>query len=114
MTPVNKGASHDVASMLGDSDRDRQVAFNTRRVVSASLGVLKEQNQDQRRKRSLAIAATCVVLLVAVGPLMWHAVDNLISGERWGDATSQFSLWVCILCPALLAAALVAGWMRKR
>jgi hypothetical protein len=26
----------------------------------------------------------------------------------------QVNLLVCVLCPALLAAALVAGWMRKR
>ncbi len=51
----------------------------------------------------MALAATLVVLLV-LGPLIWWAAENLIAGEHLGDMTSQFSLWVCILCPALLAA----------
>jgi hypothetical protein len=100
------------AASLGSADRDRAVAQNTRRVVMASLGVMRDQKAGGRRKRSLALAALLVVLLV-VGPLMWWAVDNLIAGERLGDLSSQLSLWVCILCPALLAAALMAGWLRK-
>jgi hypothetical protein len=55
-----------------------------------------------------------LLVLLVVGPLVWWAADNLISGEHMGDLTSEFSLWVCILCPALLAAALMAGWLRKR
>lgn len=105
----NPGGGHD----LLDADRDRKVAQDTRRVVMASLGVIKEQSAGSRRTRSIALAATLVVLLV-LGPLVWHAVDNLISGEHLGDLTSQFSLWVLILCSAMLAAALVAGWLRKR
>lgn len=98
---------------LGDADRDRQIAENTRRVVMASLGVVKNQNADNKRTRSIALAATLVVLLV-LGPLVWHAVDSIISGERLGDLTSEFNLLVLILCPAILAAALVAGWLRRR
>lgn len=107
------GAAHDLAAMLGDADRDRQVAHSTRRVVLASLGVIKDQDAGRKRTRSLALAAT-LLLLLAVGPLLWHAVDNLVSGDTLSDAASQFSLWVCILCPALLSAALVAGWLRKK
>jgi hypothetical protein len=103
------GGSHD----LLDADRDRTVAQNTRNVVMASLGVIKEQSAGSKRTRSIALAATLVVLLV-LGPLIWHAVDNLIFGDRFGDLTSEFSLWVLILCPAMLAAALVAGWLHRR
>jgi Na+-driven multidrug efflux pump len=95
------------------ADRDREVANKTRRVVLASAGVLNDQKEGRKRTRSVALAATLIVLLV-VGPLVWWAADNLISGEHMGDLTSEFSLWVCILCPALLAAALMAGWLRKR
>jgi hypothetical protein len=41
-------------------------------------------------------------------------VDNLNAGDRLSDPTIQFALWICILCPALVAAALVAGWVRHR
>ena len=98
---------------LNTADRDREVAHSTRRVVMASLGVMKDQKAGRKRVRSIALAAMLVVLFV-VGPLIWWAVDNLISGDRVSYMTSQFSLWVCILCPALLAAAVVAGWLRKR
>jgi hypothetical protein len=95
------------------AERDREVARSTRRVVMASLGVLKQQKAGRKRIRAVALAAILVFLLV-VGPLIWWAVDNLIAGEHLGDLTSQFSLWVCILCPALLAAAVMAGWLRNR
>jgi hypothetical protein len=41
-------------------------------------------------------------------------VDTLIAGERLCDITSQIALWICILCPALVASALLAGWVRNR
>jgi hypothetical protein len=102
-----------LAASLGDSDRDRAVASSTRRVVMASLGVMRDQAAVRKRTRSLALAALVVVLLV-IGPLAWLVVDHFNSGGHWGDLTTEFSLWVLILCPALLAAALVAGWLRKR
>lgn len=95
------------------AERDRQVAHRTRRVVQASLGVIKEQKAGRKRVRAIAIAAILIFLLV-FGPLIWWAVDNLIAGEHLGDLASQFSLWACIVCPALLAAAVMAGWLRHR
>lgn len=102
-----------LAASLGDADRDRQVACDTRRVVMASMGVMKDQQAHRTRSRSLALAATLVVLLI-LGPLVWMAMDHFFAGGHMGDLTTEFSLWVCILCPALLAAALVAGWLRNR
>jgi Na+-driven multidrug efflux pump len=113
---VGAGTRRELAESIPASmtaERDREVAHATRRVVLASLGVLNDQKAGRKRIRSVALAATLIVLLV-VGPLVWWAADTLIDGEHMGDLTSEFSLWVCILCPALLAAALIAGWLRKQ
>ena len=102
------------ASLLtGTADRDREVAQSTRRVVMASAGIIREQKAGRKRVRAIALASILVFIFV-LGPLIWWAVDDLIAGERLGDLTSEFALWVCILCPALLAAAVVAGWLRRR
>jgi hypothetical protein len=102
------------AALAGQqAERERQVAQSTRRVVMASLGIIKEQKAGRRRVRAIAVASILVFFLI-FGPLIWWAADNLISGEHMGDLTCQLSLWACILCPALLAAAVVAGWLRHR
>ena len=113
--PAESSRDADLNSALAGqrAEREREVAQTTRRVVMASLGVIKEQKAGRKRVRAIAIAAILVFLFV-VGPLIWWAVDNLISGEHMGDLASQLSLWACIVCPALLAAAVVAGWLRHR
>jgi hypothetical protein len=58
--------------------------------------------------------AAILMVILALGPLAWRLVDELMAGAHLCDMTIQMSLLACVLCPALLAAALVAGWMRKR
>jgi hypothetical protein len=103
----------DVLSALAgkQAGRERVVAENTRRVVLASAGVMKDQRADRKRSTSLALAGILLVLL-ALGPFVWRVADDIIGGEHWSDIATQTSLWVCVACPALLAAALVAGWSR--
>ncbi len=117
--PTKEGSGdvmrRDLLSALAGNQagRDRAVAHKTRRVVLASLGVM--QDQKAGRKRGLAVALAALLLVVVVlGPFFWRVADELIGGELIGDTATEFSLWVCILCPALVAAALVAGWMRKK
>lgn len=114
--PAGGGApDRDLVAALagGNAGQERAAAHRTRRVVMASLGVMQDQKAGRERVRSLALAAILLVVL-AVGPLVWWAVDNLISGERLGSFVCQSSLWVCVFCPAVVAAALVAGWWKNR
>ena len=112
---IDGSRDRELSAALGGqrAERDREVAQSARRVVMASLGVIKEQKAGRKRVRAIAIASIFVFLLV-FGPLVWWAVDNLIAGEHVGDLTCQLSLWACVVCPALLAAAVVAGWLRHR
>ena len=101
----------ELAASLCHADRDREVAHTTRRVVMASLGLLQQQKANRKRNRSVALA---VILLVAVslGPLIWTVVEFFETDAHFGDILPEFGLWACILCPALLAVALIA-WMRR-
>ena len=102
-----------VSALTGNQGgRERAVAHRTRRVVMASLGVMQEQKAGRKHSRAVAVAASLLVVL-GLGPFFWRVADDLIGGEHLSDIGTQFSLWVCILCPAMLAAALVAGWSRK-
>lgn len=109
------GADRDLLASLAGTDAGREclLASRTRRVVGSSLGLMQEQKAGRKRIRAVALAAILLVVL-ALGPLLHWAVDSLFAGEHLSDLTSQFALWVCILCPALVACALLAGWVRNR
>jgi hypothetical protein len=109
------GADRELLSALAgtQSGQDCLVAWRTRRVVSASQGLMQEQKAGRKRIRAVALAAIALVVL-GLGPLVWWAINSLTAAEHWRDLTCQFALWVCIFCPALVACALLAGWVRNR
>lgn len=92
---------------------DGAVAYHTRRVVLASLGVMQEQKAGRKRSRSVALACILISLLL-LGPAAWRVADDLIGGEHFSDLTTQFSLWFSFFCLAIVGAVLVAGWMRRK
>lgn len=118
--PISTAAAANAANAKSDllsalagkqAGRERTVANRTRRVIMTSAGVMQDQRADRKRSKSLALASILLILL-ALGPFVWRVADDLIGGEHWTDMATQTSLWVCIFFPAILAAALVAGWAR--
>lgn len=107
--------TNDLLSALAGTQaaREGDVAHRTRRVVMASLGQMREQQAGRKRSRAVALAAILLVVL-AIGPFVWRVVDDLVGGERVSDIPTEFSLLICVFCPAILAAVLVAGWARRR
>ena len=110
MTLVEQSGSE---TLLRDTERTCAVAQRTKQVIFASQGVLVDRKLCRRRTRALAIFAAAFVVL-AITPLAWWTFDTVIAGEHPGEYTSQIALWFATLCPALIAAALVAGWLRSQ
>lgn len=112
--PGTKTDQNILGSLAGlEADREKAVGYRTRRVVLASMGVLADSRADQRRTRSLALAAILLIFLL-LGPLVWWTVDSIVSGGRLTDLTSELGVWIMFLGAALLACVLLAGWLRGK
>ncbi len=103
-----------IGALCGNqADRERAVAHQTRRVVMTSLGVMQDQKASRKRNRAVALAATLLVFFV-IGPPIWWVADTLIEEERLTSIVSQIAVWSFLMSTALMASALLAGWMRRK
>ncbi len=114
-TGTDARSHSEVIAALGgcQATRECEVAHKTRRVVSTSLGVMQEQKAGRKRNRSVAMAATLLVFFV-VGPPVWWIADTLIEDEHLTGLASEISVWGVFLSTALVASALLAGWLSRK
>lgn len=94
-------------------DRDRNLGDKTRRVVMASAGVIQEQQAGRKKIRAWAIAATLVVFFIVAPPIWWLA-ENLIEEQHLTSTFGEIAIWGFFSITALLGAALLAGWLRRK
>jgi hypothetical protein len=95
------------------ANRECFISMRTRRAVSGSCSLMREQKAGRDRVRCVALAATLVIFLV-LGPLVWWAAETLITGQHLTDLAGQVSVWVSFLAAALLVSAVLAGWSRHK
>ena len=94
-----------------DANAQLPVVARTRRAIRIADQDRREQGAAGRRNIGIALL-TLGALIVLVAPTLWNSVDDLISGEHFGDLPLQVTLISTLLMMSVVAA-LVVVWRSR-
>jgi hypothetical protein len=110
---TNSKLSQDLLRAVTGHDAGAQlpVVARTRRAIRVADENRREQGQRDRRTFGISLFAGGA-LFVLLAPVLWDSMDDLISGEHFGDLPTQVALISTLLMMSVVAA-LVVFWRSR-
>ena len=94
-----------------DAGAQLPVVARTRQAIRVADETRREQSERERRTFGISLFAGGA-LFVLLAPVLWDSVDDLVSGEHFGDLPTQVALISTLLMMSVVAA-LVVLWRSR-